>query len=159
MPEAVAQDVLRVLSACRAIELAMAGLYDALAEIHARDPAIARLWRKTAREEDNHAAQFSLLLDGMRDAILETVVDLAMLDQVRQAVENTVEEFRLRSPSVREALVAAIDFEEAMDRLHAQHAVTFIDRRCQRVFEAMMAADHGHLAKLRLALRTLGTTP
>jgi rubrerythrin len=155
MAAEVTQDVLRVLRACRAIELAMAGLYDALAEIHAHEPAIARLWRKTAREEDNHAAQFALLLDGMREAVDDATVDLAAIEGLRQAVETTVEEYRLRSPSVREALVAAIDFEEAMDRLHADQALTFVDHRCQRMFEAMMAADSGHVAKLRLALRQL----
>jgi len=155
MPAENAQEVTRVLGVCRAIELAMAGLYDALAEIHAHLPAIARLWRKTAREEDNHAAQFALLLDGMREAVLETSVDVSALESVRQAVENTVEEYRLRAPSVREALVAAIDFEEAMDRLHAHQALTFVDHRCRRMFAAMMAADSGHVAKLRIALRQL----
>jgi len=137
----------------------MAGLYEALAEMHAHAPAIARLWRKTAREEDNHAAQFSLLLDGMREAVLEATVDLSALESVRQAVENTIEEYRLRPPSVREALVAAIDFEEAMDRPHADQAVSFVDVRCRRMFEAMMAADCGHAAKLRLALRQRGSSP
>jgi rubrerythrin len=155
MPAEVAQDLLRVLAACGAIERAMAGLYDTLAEVHAHEPAIARLWRKTAREEDNHAAQFSLLLDGMREAVLTAALDARALDQLRQAVENTVEEFRLRAPSVREALVAAIDFEETMDRLHAHQSLTFVDQRCRRMFEAMMAADRGHVARLRLALRRL----
>jgi rubrerythrin len=155
MPPEVADDVLRVLHACRAIELAMAGLYEALAEIHFRKPSMARLWRKTAREENNHAAQFSLLLEGMPESIQESVIDARALDGLRQAVENTVEEYQLRSPSLREALVAAIDFEEAMDKIHAHQAVIFSDPRCQRMFAAMMAADSGHVLRLRAALRSL----
>ena len=102
MPCEAADDVLRVLRACRAIELAMAGLYEALAEIHQRDPSMAALWRKTAREETNHAAQFSLLLEAIPETIKESALDAQALENLHQAVENTVEEYRLRSPSVRE---------------------------------------------------------
>lgn len=158
MPGEAAQDVLRVLYACRSIELAMCGLYEALAEIHAREAKIVRLWRKTAREEANHAAQFSFLLEAIPDAVQATAVDLRALESLRQAVENTIEEFRLRLPTVREALVTAIDFEEAMDRIHAHHALTFVDLRCRRMFEAMMAADSGHVLRLRATLHKLGVT-
>jgi rubrerythrin len=152
MPFEAADDVLRVLRACRAIELAMAGLYEALAEIHQRDPSMAGLWRKTAREETNHAAQFSLLLEAIPETIQESALDAQALENLHQAVENTVEEYRLRSPSVREALVAAIDFEEAMDKTHAHQALVFSDPRCQRMLVAMMAADSGHITRLRAAL-------
>jgi hypothetical protein len=150
-----AQDVFRVLYACRSIELAMAGLYEALAEIHDHDGPMAGLWRKTAREESNHAAQFSLLLDTMSETILRATVDSSTLDNLRQAVETTVEEYRLRSPSVRDALVAAIDFEETMDRVHADQVLIFSDPHCKRLFRAMMAADCGHITKLRAALSGL----
>lgn len=152
MPPEVADDILRVLRACRAIELAMAGLYEALAEIHQRAPSMARLWRKTAREENNHAAQFSLLLEGIPESVQDLAVDARALENLHQAVETTVEEYRLRPPSVREALVAAIDFEEAMDKIHAHQALIFSDPRCQRMLVAMMAADSGHITRLRAAL-------
>ena len=156
MPPGVADAALLVLKACRAVELAMAGLYDTLAQIHAHDAAMARLWRKTALEESNHATQSSLLLDGLPESIATAAVEATAIEALHRAVENVVEEYRLRSPSVREALVAAIDFEESMDRIHAHQAVTFNDPRCHRMFLAMMAADSGHVAKLRQALRQLG---
>jgi rubrerythrin len=156
MASEAAHEVYRVVHACRDIELAMAGLYRALAEIHDYQPAIARMWRKTAREEDNHAAQFSLLLDAMPDAADRPAVDVRALDRLRQAIESTIEEFRLRSPSLREALVAVIDFEESMDHIHANHALVFTDSRCKRMFTAMMAADAGHVSQLRAALGRLG---
>ena len=157
MPAEVAHEIFRLLSACRSVELAMAGLYEALAEIHDHDPPMARLWRKTAREESNHAAQFSLLLDSMPNAVLRAAVDLRVLDSLRLAIESTIEEYRLCSPSVRHALVAAIDFEEAMDHVHAHQALTFTEPRTKRLFLAMMAADAGHIAMLRVALTQLGT--
>jgi rubrerythrin len=70
-------------------------------------------------------------------------------------VETTVEELRLRRPSIREALVTAIDLEAAMDRVHAHHAMVFADPRCKRMFQAMMAADSGHVVELRAALHRL----
>jgi rubrerythrin len=155
MPGEPTHDVLKVIAACRGLELAMAGLYEELASLHSHVPSMARLWRKTAREELNHAAQFTLALDAMSDEIYATVGDASSLAGVRQAIETTLEEFRLRRPSVREALVAAIDFEVLMNELHADQILVFHDPRCCRLFEAMMAADNGHVDTLRAALNNL----
>ena len=156
MPAEVAQEVFRVLVACRSLELAMAGLYEELAALHDHDPTIARLWQKTAREEMNHAAQFSLLIETMSDMVSAALGDPAALDRIRQSIETTVEEFRLHPPSIREALVAAIDFEESMSDLHADQILVFTNPQCKRLLAAMMAADRGHVAALRTALTNLG---
>jgi len=134
----------------------MAGLYEELAALHEHNTAVARLWKKTAREELNHAAQFSLLIETMSDTISATLADPAILDRVRQAIENTVEEYRLHPPSVRESLVAAIDFEESMRVLHADQILVFANPQCKALLAAMMAADRGHVAALRAALSELG---
>jgi len=47
----------------------MAGFYQELAVLHAGDATMANLWKKTAREEMNHAAQFSLLIETMSDTV------------------------------------------------------------------------------------------
>jgi len=158
MPAEAAHEILRVLAACRGIELAMAGLYQTLAEIHSHDDPMARLWRKTACEEANHAAQFSLLIESMPDAVVATTVETQALENLRLAVESMAEEYRVHPPSVRDALVALIDFEETMDQLHADQVPIFLDERHTRLFQAMMAADSGHVAKLRAALTKLGST-
>ena len=149
------REVFNVLAACRALELAMAGLYEALATLHEHDPAIARLWKKTAREEMNHAAQFTLMLETMTDTISAVIVDASTLTRVRQAIETTVEEFQIRPPSVREALVAAIDFEESMNAFHADQVLIFTNPQYKRLFQAMMAADNSHVGALRAALTGL----
>jgi len=155
IPPQLDDEALRVIELCRAIELAMAGLYETLAELHARDGRAARLWRKTAREEHNHAAQLSLLLEAMSECIEVPTGDAAALAALALAIETTIEEIRLHPPTVREALGFAIDFEEWMDRAHAHQAVTFSEPRCHQMFLAMMAADRGHVASLRMALRRL----
>ena len=152
----ISQEVFRTLVACRSLELAMAGLYEELASLHDCDVKAARLWKKTAWEEMNHAAQFSLLLDTMSDTVSTSLVEPATLDSVRRAIELTVEEFRLHPPSIREALVTAIDFEEAMNDLHADQMLVFANPQCKRLLAAMMAADSGHVASLRAALSSLG---
>jgi len=134
----------------------MAGLYEELAALHDYDGPVARLWKKTAHEELNHAAQFSLLIETMSDAVSATLVDPATLDRVRLSIENTVEEYRLRPPSVREGLVAAIDFEESMSALHADQILVFADAQSKRLLQAMMAADREHVTALRAALSRLG---
>ena len=156
MQSVVAQEVFGVLTACRDLELAMAGLYEELAALHEQDPAVARLWKKTAREELNHAAQFSLLIETMSDTISAALADPAVLDSVRRAIENTVEEYHLRPPAVRDALVAAIDHEESMTALHADQILVFANPQSKRMLAAMMAADRGHVAALRAALSERG---
>lgn len=155
MSAEVAQEVYRVLTACRAIELTMAGLYEELAILHQDDGAIANMWKKTAREEMNHAAQFSLLIDTMSDTISASLADPTTLERVHRAIENTVEEFRLRPPSAREALVTAIDFEESMSALHADQILVFTHPQCKQLLAAMMAADRGHISTLRATLSKL----
>jgi rubrerythrin len=119
---------------------------------------VATLWRKTAREELNHAAQFTLAIETMSDLIETAVVSATTLDRVRLAIENTSEEYALTQPSAREALVAAIDFEEAMASLHGDQILVFRDPRGAHLFQAMMAADRGHVAALRAALTGLGSS-
>jgi rubrerythrin len=148
-------EVRRVLLACRGVELAVAGLYHQLAEQHQSVPSVATLWRKTAREELNHAAQFTLAIETMSDLIETAVVSATRLNRVRLAIENTSEEYALTKPTVREALVAAIDFEEDMAALHGDQILVFRDPRGARLFQAMMAADRGHVAALRAAVTNL----
>jgi len=42
---------------------------------------------------------------------------------------------------VREALVAAIDFEESLGALHADQILVFTHPQCKQLLSAMMAAE------------------
>ena len=136
----------------------MARLYQTLAEAHTGHSAAARLWRKTAREEENHAAQFSLIIDAIPETVVKASIDVRSLESLRSAVEATTEEFHRNLPSIRDALVATLHFEETMDRIHAHKALVFTEPRVQRMFGAMMAADRGHVSELRAALQRHGRT-
>jgi rubrerythrin len=116
---------------------------------------VAELWQKTGDEELNHAAQFTLAMETLSDEITAVSVKASTLDRVRVAVEERIEAYRRRRPSVREALLAAINLEEASQAFHADQILTFRGTKTKRLFRAMMAADHGHLESLRAALATL----
>jgi rubrerythrin len=153
-----AQEVSRVLVACRALELAMADFYEGLADVHSHVPSMVRLWKKTAREEANHAAQFNLALEAMTEVIARPLVAPAELETIQKAIESMAEEHRRRPPSVHEALTTAIELETSMSDLHADRILVFTDPRCRLLFQAMMAADAGHVASLRAALAELPAT-
>lgn len=145
----------KMLNSCRVLELAMADFYEELALLHEHDTGMVRLWKKTAGEEINHAAQFTLLLDTMTDQISEVRADAPTLEKIRLAIATTREGFQEHCPTVREALVAAIEFEESMSCFHADQVAVFESPRHRILFKAMMAADNDHVGLLRNALTKL----
>lgn len=139
-----------VLELCRRIEMAMAQLYDRLAELHSRRDEVRELWTKTAREEDNHAAQFELLLK--RPSQPGVRADSAKAEKALRAVETILASYTERAPSVEEALEEAVTLENSLAQYHAEYAVEFGDEEQRRLFRAMMAADNDHVGALRAAL-------
>jgi len=159
MSAVVAFNVDAVLSACREMETAMADLYDLLAKIHTDVPHMAKLWRKTANEERNHAAQFALALY-IGNGVVEAVrVDISIIEGTLRAVHRLREEWMTRPPTVEQALQVAITSEEALVNLHADKIPIFAEESHKKLFAAMMAADREHVGRLRQALAVGPSTP
>jgi rubrerythrin len=159
MSGVAAFNVRAVLSGCRDMETAMADLYDLLAKIHAGVPYMAKLWSKTANEERNHAAQFTLALDIANGAVKAVRVDISTIERTVHAVHLLREEYLARPPTVEQALQAAITSEEALVDLHADKIPIFAEESHKRLFVAMMAADREHVGRLRRALAVGPSTP
>jgi rubrerythrin len=159
MDGVAAYNVREVLNACRELEVGMAGFYDMLAKVHADVPHMARLWTKTANEERNHASQFDLVLDISKGSVETVRVDLASVERARRAVEMLCQECVTRPPTMEQALRAAIAFEEALVRIHADAVPVFADDSHKKLFGAMMSADRGHVDRLRKALAFGPSTP
>jgi rubrerythrin len=140
-----------VLEACRKIELRMAKLYDLLADLHAAHEKVRKLWAKTAREEDNHAQQFALLLR-RPDGLPGLRVDGSKAEQALKAVDTIIASYHEKAPSVHEALEAAMTLEHTLAKYHADYAVEFTDEGQRQLFRAMMAADNDHVGALQAAL-------
>jgi rubrerythrin len=151
----VSRDVLSVLENCRSLELAMADFYGRLASLHVGSPTMAKLWRKTSFEENNHASQFTFAIESWRDIIHAVVVDMSVVDRTKYAIELLYKECDLRQPTPEEALKAAIAFEEQMTWVHMDKLAVFTDDGHRSLFQAMLAADRNHIGSMQAALRSL----
>lgn len=148
-------DQKNVLDVCARIEDTAAQTYHDLATAHRNIPRLAALWDKTANEEENHARQFRLstqLLDEMIDDIR---IDG---DRARRALEEMEILAGLVAsdpPGPVDALRMAISAEEQFADFHMSTAAVFKDGSHKRLFEAMMAADRGHVEELSKELARL----
>lgn len=144
-------EIHRVLQLCSEMEREMAELYRDFARLHARDADLARLWQKTASEEDNHASQFRLA-QSYEGEIGATVVTS---DQA-QGLLNVAREMRRRCrenpPGPENALRIAIELEKRFDEYHASTIGAFRTPQTGRLFQAMRDADRSHSEALEAAL-------
>jgi rubrerythrin len=142
-----------VLEACLGIEVECGRLYGLFALAHTHDPKIQALWRKTAKEEANHADQvrLALKLDGSIDGTHVALEDArAMLDEMKRLVATV----RRQVPTVPEALKLAIELEQKLDAFHLAQAAAFASGSQRSLFEAMMRSDDHHVAQLEAAYAT-----
>jgi rubrerythrin len=144
-------DTRRVLTLCAELERTTGGMYRDLAAAHAGDPQLARLWLKTAQEEDNHARQFELarMYGDQLGAVGVTAVTARALVDVAQEMRRRLAT-EARAPVA--ALRTAIELEERLADFHLTAITAFRSERLRKLFGAMMAADRGHVEALRAAL-------
>jgi rubrerythrin len=153
-PERPLSDIVGTLEIGYRLELAMAELYQVLGKVHHHHTQISSLWRKTAREEEQHAAQFRLAMSHARAMICEVAVDGRDAQQMLDAIEALARRYQANPPTIPEALRSAVRLEESLAQLHVDRACRFANAAHQRLFEAMLAADQEHVGSLQEALRT-----
>lgn len=149
---------LLLLEKCREIELLCKDLYDYLAELYADDEIAASLWSKTAKEEENHAAQFTLMVRLRRDMPCVVLIDSTKVESVLSGLKAVIARFRSAPPKLVEALQSAIKIERHLADLHIDCVVMFEDDSCRKLFSAMMANDKDHIASLQRAYDLLAGT-
>lgn len=138
-----------ILDICCDIELAGEELYLLFAELFAANLEIAALWRKTALEEGNHAAQFGLA-KRLRIGVVEAVsVDMGKAERALAFVRSVLQHVRTAPPTLREALRLAIELEEKLADFHMDCVAKFTEQCYREMFTAMMEADEGHVRALR----------
>lgn len=145
-------ELARLFDAFQRLELLHGKLYRMFAEAHAGTPWVAALWRKTANEEDGHAAQFRLAAANYSGLVVGVRVDLAEANRLGHELEARIRHVRSNPPNIVDALRLAIELEEGMGALHLDQLATFENPAHQRLFKAMMSADQGHVQALRDAL-------
>ena len=77
---------------------------------------------------------------------------MALIPTIHLAIATTRAGFQQHCPTMREALIAAIELEELMSCFHADRVAVFESPRYQTLFKAMMAADNDHVGALRNVL-------
>jgi rubrerythrin len=143
------------LDACFEIERISAEIYHYFAELYHGDRGICLLWRKTAREEENHARQVELarkIIDSVSWVSLESWrTAAATLEGARQIAAMV----RTSPPTLEDALVLALKCEKSMEFFHIENALKMKEPAGNRMFTAMMKEDRDHVRMLEAALSRL----
>ncbi len=158
MAAADREKLLLFLDCCALIEHKCADMYHYYSELFNDTPEMARLWKKTALEEENHARQVRLAIR-MIDEIATFPAD-ASLDKVyrvNRTLDALLAGVKQSPPSRTTALRKAIETEQHLAGLHVDHALMFRDPSTNQMFKALHDADQGHITELQkqLAIETI----
>jgi rubrerythrin len=144
-------DMMVLLGKCAEIELKSMELYDLYADCFEHDVDVARMWRKVAREEENHANQFRLAVKMKDGAIDAVIVDPLKVENALKVVQSCIDGVKQACPTLEDALRLAIELEEHLSCLHVDCVVNFRDEQYKRFFHAMMTCDNAHASCLQEA--------
>ncbi|MRR34877.1 rubrerythrin [bacterium] len=144
-------DTMVMLGKCAEIELKSMELYDLYADCFEHDVDVARMWRRVAREEENHANQFRLAVKMKDGAIGAVTVDPGKVEDTLRVVQSIIDGVKQSPPTLEDALCSAIQLEEQLSCLHVDCVVTFEDEQYRKFFHAMMTCDNAHVSRLREA--------
>ena len=140
-----------LLEKCREIELLCKDLYEYFAELYSGDESASYLWTKTAKEEENHAAQFTLALKLKRGMPCMVVVEAARVELVISQLRSVIAKVKVSPPSLVDALLSSIKLERNLSKFHLECVVMFEEVSHRKMFNAMMANDNEHIASLQAA--------
>lgn len=138
-----------VLDICERIELVAAEFYHYYADLFGDDADIVELWSKTAADEENHARQFELARKLRRGLVEGLKVDRVMADKALELISSVLKNVREHPPTLVDALHLAIRLEEHLSRFHMDCVAVYCDESSRKMFQAMMAADNGHIQRLK----------
>ncbi len=142
----------RCLDACQEIEEIASQIYHYHADQFADNDKISQLWRKTAREEENHALQV-VLAKKIAKTISGTSLDVGLTESTRNLVRTLFEAIKKSPPRLEEAIRTAILFEETLAQFHMDNALLFFeDTGIAGLFKALMMHDKKHMQELESAL-------
>lgn len=142
----------KLLEKCREIELLCKELYDYFAVLYAGDVLASQLWSKTSDEEQNHADQFTFALKLKNCTPCLVTIDSNRIDSIITQLQTVLQKVKTTPPTLQEALICSIKMEKHLVDFHLGCVVVFEDLSYKKLFNAMMASDHEHIASLQSAL-------
>lgn len=149
-------DIIKLLEICRNIEMTAAKLYHFYAELFKDDPEHARLWSKTAMEEEEHTRHFDMAINLRNQWEIETVsVDIEKAESMFQLIKVIYDAVLTTRPTLIDALGSAIDLEAAFAEFHMSSVANFKEDSHKKFFNSLMQSDRRHLLDLEEAHRKL----
>lgn len=144
----MADDIAGLLDICMAIEEKTAELYFCFSDLYREMPDLARLWRKTAQEEENHMLQFQLAGKLQKSCAMTAMINPHQARQALAMITGLLEKVREHPPTWRNALKFAIELENRMSHFHTHTALVFEEDSFNALYQAMMKHDQDHVQAL-----------
>lgn len=144
-----------ILDICARIEDKAEEIYLFLTDAHNHSHRISALWKKTALEEQNHARHFRFSRRSKDEMVASVKMSQAKAEDMLSLAKATLDQIKRDRPEVESALAITIRLEETLLNFHMAYAVEFVEQSYKNLFQAMMAADNGHIESLRQALREI----
>lgn len=141
-------DVNELLDICSCIEQKAAELYFFFSEQYREMPGLARLWKKTAQEEENHMRQFQMAARLGKGATYTSAVSPVHARQALDMITGLLERVKAHPPTWYNALKFAIELEDRLSRFHTDTALVFDDDTFNKLCKAMMKHDQDHVQAL-----------
>ena len=137
-----------LLDICAQIEKKAAEVYFFFGELYRDMPDLAKLWIKTAQEEENHMQQFQLAARLGNNATFTATVSLTQAQQALEMITSLQERLKQNPPTWHTALKFAIELEDRIGRFHTSTALIFDDVAFNSLYKAMMKNDRDHVQSL-----------
>jgi rubrerythrin len=144
-----------LLENCIQIERTLGQIYAVFMQQQAACPEYARLWEKTAQEEQNHEQQFIMakrLACFSRTDTADTPQPSDDLVKKLRAFKERITEVPL---SPRESIRLAIELEEKLSAFHMDQMHIFTEESTNRLFNSMMNNDNEHVEAMKKAFANL----
>ncbi|GFE58247.1 hypothetical protein [Geobacter sp. AOG1] len=149
MEKCLSVEEMKILDTCRDIELVGADIYLYFAGLFADLPLYAALWKKTAMEEKNHAAQFELAMKMKKGMVESITLDSWKAENALTVAKSIFAGVRQHPPTLEDALRSSIKLELHLSEFHMGCVAVFQDGSFGAMFQAMMDADDKHVKSLQ----------
>jgi rubrerythrin len=142
------------LDNCAQIENLVGQIYYIFMEQQSSTPELAKLWEKTADEEQNHEQQFQMAKRLYKSIASNPEISNKKLEAIINELVHLKERIVAKPLSPVESIRLAIDIEEKLAEYHLDNIPLFSDESLNSLFKSMMNNDQWHVENLRNALET-----
>lgn len=149
-------EIVGILEICRDIEHTVGQLYFYYAELYKDDIEYARLWAKTAMEEEEHEKQFIMAINLRNQWEIEDVsIDKIKAESVLKLVKAIYKAVHMHKPTLIDALSSAIELELSFADFHVSAMAKFSIESNRKFFANLISADRQHIVALQKAQKKL----